>query len=76
LTFCHQQKYLAQCYNISEDYAQGIYNLLPNPDFVFGEVEKLAKEAVLFYKEPKFRPSNGEKLVGKVPSVPVYNPDS
>ncbi|KAJ9164779.1 Heme-dependent catalase [Coniochaeta hoffmannii] len=71
-----QQKYLAQLYNISEDYAQGVYQLLPDPDFVFGEVEKLAKEAVLFYKEPKFRPSNGEKLVGKVPPQPVYNPDS
>jgi catalase len=27
------------------------------------------------YKEPKFRPSNGEKLVGMPPGHPVYNPD-
>ena len=71
-----QQKYLAQIYNISPDYSQGVYELLPKKDFVFGEVEKLAKDAETWYKEPKFRPSNGEKLVGMVPPHPVYNPDS
>jgi catalase len=50
-----------------------VYELLAKKDFVFGEVEKLAKDAQLFYKEQKFLPSNGEKLVGTVPPHPVYN---
>jgi catalase len=49
---------------------------LKKKDFVFGEVEKLAKDAHLWYKEPKFRPTNGEKLVGMPPAHPVYNPDN
>ncbi|RKU45288.1 hypothetical protein DL546_006241 [Coniochaeta pulveracea] len=62
-----QKKYLAQLYNISPDYSQGVYELLEPKNFVFGEVEKLAADAQLYYREKKFLPSNGEKLVGKVP---------
>jgi catalase len=40
---------------------------LTKPQFEFRDVEKLAEGAEEWYKEPKFRPSNGEKLVGMVP---------
>ena len=69
----NQKKYLAQVYNIAPDYAQGIYDFLPKKDFAFSEVEELAQDAHLWYKEKKFRPSNGEKLVGYAPPMPIYN---
>jgi catalase len=51
-----------------------VYELLEPKNFVFGEVEKLAENAQLYYKEKKFLPSNGEKLVGKVPPAGMgYN---
>jgi catalase len=68
-----QKKYLAQVYNIGTDYAQGLYDFLPKKDFAFSEVEALAEHSHLWYKEEKFRPSNGEKLVGQVPSMSIYN---
>jgi len=68
-----QKKYLAQVYNIGPDYAQGIYDMLPSPEFKFSEVEELSKTAHIWYKEKKFRPSNGEKLMGYAPEVPIYN---
>ena len=72
-----QKKYLAQVYNIGTDYAQGIYDLLAEsdskPEFQFSEVEKLAETAHVWFKEPKFRPSNGERLTGYAPSMPIYN---
>ncbi|KAI0442607.1 heme-dependent catalase [Xylaria telfairii] len=67
-----QKKYLAQAYNIAPEYAQRIYAALPEKKFEFSEVEILSKSAHLWYKEPKFRPT-AEKLVGFVPSKPVYN---
>ncbi|XPS68908.1 Catalase [Ascochyta lentis] len=68
-----QKKYLAQVHNIAPDYAQGIYDFLPKKEFAFSEVEELAKDAHLWYKEKKFRPSGGEKLVGYAPPMPIYN---
>ena len=68
-----QKKYLAQVHNIAPDYAQGIYDFLPKKEFAFSEVEELAVDAHLWYKEAKFRPSQGEKLVGYAPSMPIYN---
>lgn len=68
-----QKKYLAQVYNISPDYAQGIYEMLLNPEFEFSEVKKLSEDAHLWYKERRFRPSAGERLTGYAPSVPIYN---
>lgn len=68
-----QKKYLAQVYNIAPDYAQGIYDFLPKKEFAFSEVEELAVDAHIWYKEKKFRPSNGEKLVGYAPPMPIYN---
>ena len=38
-----------------------------------GLAEELAQDAHLWYKEKKFRPSNGEKLVGYAPPMPIYN---
>jgi len=40
-----QTRYLAQCYRISPKYAQGIYALLPKPEFNFGEVREMAEDA-------------------------------
>jgi len=37
------------------------------------EVEELSKTAQEWYKEKKFRPSNGERLMGMPPGQPVYN---
>ena len=72
-----QKKYLAQVYNIGPDYAQGIYDLLASsdskPEFPFSEVEKLSESAHVWFKEEKFRPSNGTRLTGYAPSGPVYN---
>ena len=64
-------------YNIGTDYAQGIYDLLANsgskPEFEFSEVEKLSESAHVWFKEEMFRPSNGERLTGYEPTMPVYN---
>jgi catalase len=68
-----QKKYLAQVYNIGPDYAQGIYDMLPSPEFQFSEVEKLAETAHEWYKEKKFQPSTANKLMGDVPTGPWYN---
>lgn len=71
-----QKKYLAQQYNIDPAYAKGLYEGLPadRRPFDFAEVEKLAQDAHLWYKERKFRPSMGERLTGYAPSQSVYNP--
>jgi len=71
-----QKKYLAQVYNIAPDYAQGIYDGLPDKckkNFQFSEVEKLSEDAHLWYKEKKFRPSQGERLTGYAPPTSIYN---
>jgi catalase len=64
---------LAQIYNIAPEYSQGVYDALPEKKFEFSEVEELSKNAQEWYKEPKFRPSSGERLVGFAPLNPVYN---
>ncbi|KAK5257106.1 hypothetical protein LTR16_001611, partial [Cryomyces antarcticus] len=70
-----QKKYLAQIYNIAPEYSRGVYDLTnyKNGRFDYSEVEELAKGAEVWYKEPKFRPSNGERLVGFQPQGAVYN---
>jgi len=68
-----QKKYLAQVYNISPDYAQGIYNMLPSPEFQFTEVEKLSQDAHVWYKERKFQPSTENKLQGNPVNGSWYN---
>ncbi|KAK2025898.1 catalase [Colletotrichum zoysiae] len=67
-----QEKYLAQVYNISPGYAQSVYELLPKPAFTFDKVKERAVDAHLWYKEKKFRSTDGSKLAGKPPSFPVY----
>ncbi|MCJ1308514.1 hypothetical protein MMC25_002167 [Agyrium rufum] len=67
-----QKKYLAQIYNIAPDYSQGVYDQLPKKEFEFSEVEKLSEDAQVWYKEPKFRPSEGNRLVGFMPPMPIY----
>ncbi|TFK21089.1 catalase [Coprinopsis marcescibilis] len=49
--------YLAQQYNISNEYAQGVYALLPDPGFSFSDVEKMARGAKTMTKEERFAPS-------------------
>jgi len=68
-----QKKYLAQIHNIAPEYSQGVYDLLPTKEFDFSEVQELAKTAQEWCKEKKFRPSNGEKLVGYEPQIGIYN---
>ncbi|TFA99723.1 Catalase [Trichoderma ghanense] len=68
-----RSKYLAQLYNISADYATGVYELLNETEFDLNEVKNLAETAHQWYKEKKFMPSTGEKLMGNVPGMPVYN---
>lgn len=69
----YQSKYLAQLYNISPDYATGVFELLNETEFDLKEVKSLAETAQEWYKEKKFMPSTGEKLMGNVPGMPVYN---
>ncbi|KAF2090734.1 catalase [Saccharata proteae CBS 121410] len=59
-----QKKFLAQAYNIAPDWAKGVYEKLPKKEFEFSEVEELSKSAHEWYKELKFRPSKGDRLVG------------
>lgn len=70
-----QKKYLAQIYNIAPEYARGVYDLtqFKHEKFDFSEVVELSKEAHLFYKEPKLRPSDGDRLVGFAPQNPFYH---
>ncbi|EFQ30534.1 catalase [Colletotrichum graminicola] len=67
-----QENYLAQVYNISPDYAQSVYDLLPKPHLAFDKVKERAVDAHLWYKEKKFRSTEGSKLAGMSPSFPVY----
>jgi len=68
------KKYLAQIYNIAPEYAQGVYDQtkFKFERFDMKEVVELSKEAHLFYKEEKFRPSQGDRLVGFAPDKPFY----
>lgn len=71
-----QKKYLAQIFNIAPEYAQAVFDLTKfkhNEPFAFIEVEALSKDAPLFYKEPKFRPDTGSRLVGFAPEKPFYH---
>lgn len=70
-----QKKYLAQIYNIAPEYARGVYDMtnFKHDKFDFSEVESLSKEAHLFYKEPLFRPDEGNRLVGFAPQQPFYH---
>lgn len=76
LNLCNQtlirKKYLAQIHNIAPEYARGVYDQLRQKDFEFAEVEQLAETAQVWYKEEKFRPSEGDRLVGFQPACPVY----
>ena len=67
-----QQKYLSQIYNIAPEYARAVYDLLEKKEFEFSEVEKGAKGAETAYKEKKFRPEGGDRLVGFAPANPIY----
>lgn len=66
------QKFLSQAYNISPEWAKGVYDGLPKKDFDFNKVEEGAAGAELAYKERKFQPSKGDRLVGFNPSNPIY----
>lgn len=59
-----QVGYLAQLYNIEPAYARAVYDLLPDPEFQFHEVEQKVEGAVTAGKEAKFRPSEGSRLTG------------
>jgi len=64
-----QIKYLAQQYLIAPEYAQAIWQLLPENNragqkFSFDKVVEAAQGAEAINKRPKFRPSAGERLVG------------
>jgi catalase len=69
------KKYLAQIYNIAPEYAQGVYDntKFKFDRFDFNEVEQMSKDAPLFYKEEKFRPDQGNRLVGFAPEKPFYH---
>lgn len=72
LTVQIQKKYLAQLYNVSPDYAKGVFERLQQPQFDLTEVERLAQEAYTWYRNKAFLPSGGEKLMGYPPAQPVY----
>ncbi|KAK5091375.1 hypothetical protein LTR05_001558 [Lithohypha guttulata] len=71
-----QKRYLAQQYLIDPSYAKAIWDLLPEQNraggkVAFEEVVQASKDAEQISKNPKFRPSMGEKLMG-MPAM-VYN---
>ncbi|KAK1049344.1 hypothetical protein LTR33_014792 [Friedmanniomyces endolithicus] len=71
-----QQQYLAQIYNIAPEYARGVFDLTKfkhKQPFEFSEVEAMSEQAPLFFKNVKFRPSQGNRLVGFAPDAPFYN---
>lgn len=69
-----QAKYLAQLYRVAPEYAQGVYELLPEKKFAFAEVEKRSQGAESAGKTAKFMPSvETDKLVGMCPAMSVYN---
>jgi len=47
--------------------------MLPDPDFTFQDVENLAVDAHVWYKEKKFQPSTQNKLQGQPTNGPWYN---
>lgn len=69
-----QKRYLAQIYNIAPEYARGVYDLtkFKHDKFDFSEVEQLSGDAPIITKNKKFRPSEGERLVGFAPEKPFY----
>ena len=67
-----QQKFLSQIYNVSPEWAQNVYEQLSKKEFDFSEVKKGAEGAELAYKEKKFRPEPGDRLVGYAPDNPIY----
>jgi catalase len=70
-----QAKYLGQLLRISEKYARGVYDLLPEKKFGFDEVQSFAKGAEVAGKEEKFRPNMPtDKLLGLCPAMAVYGP--
>ncbi|PYH85855.1 catalase [Aspergillus uvarum CBS 121591] len=69
-----QAKYLAQLYRVAPEYAQGVYELLPEKKFAFAEVEKRSQGAESAGKTVKFMPSvETDKLVGMCPAQSIYN---
>ncbi|EMC92419.1 hypothetical protein BAUCODRAFT_288212 [Baudoinia panamericana UAMH 10762] len=71
-----QKQYLSQIYNVAPEYAKGVYDLTKfkhKEPFEFSEVESMSKQAHLFFKNPKFRPDPGNRLVGMVPEKPFYH---
>lgn len=67
-----QSNYLAQLHNIAPEYAAAVYDLLPDKKFDLAEVEHKAATAQEWYKEAKFRPGQGERLIGLPPGGAVY----
>ena len=69
------KKYLAQIYCIAPEYSRGVYDLVKfkHERFGFEEVKELSKTAHEFYKEAKFRPDPGNRLVGYAPEQPFYH---
>ena len=68
-----QIRYLAQCYCVKPRYAEAIYERLPEQEFDFGKVAKMAEDAPSFGKEKKFMPfGENHRLVGKPATIPTY----
>jgi len=71
-----QKKFLAQIYNVAPEYAQAVYDTTTykhGEKFEFSEVEKLSKDAHMWYKEPMLRPDADNRLVGFAPANPFYH---
>ncbi|CRK26578.1 hypothetical protein HYQ45_002429 [Verticillium longisporum] len=53
-----QTDYLAQIYNISPDYAQGVFDRLREQKFTMEEIKAKAEDAHTWYREKKFLSSD------------------
>lgn len=69
-----QIKYLAQLYRVAAQYAESVFNLLPEKSFSFSDIEERSQGAEKMGKNAKFCPSaKTDKLVGKCPAAKIYN---
>ncbi len=68
-----QKKYLAQVFNISRDYAEGLYQGLSQPQFSFKDVEEMSETAHIWFKEKKFRPAANLAPTGLPAQEAFYN---
>ena len=68
-----QIKYLAQLYRVAAQYAESVFNLLPEKSFSFSDIEERSQGAEKMGKNAKFCPSAKICLTVVLPNVISYS---